>query len=168
MSEYPLEPTPSVSFLNTPTADAEPANSPAVSPNAPQYDNNGNPVVGMEQSYEYRDQAGNPLNPEQVEKLKHDGVEFETRHEVKTRLVDEAGNEVGADGGVHPQHPDAEGLNPNTAGSEKKAGQAEREANDKPANVDAGVDTKQQAKVNAKESKKSGQPQPGSERAEAT
>lgn len=122
----------------------------------------------MEQSFEYRDQEGNALDSHQVEKLKEDGVEFETRHEVKTRLIDEAGNEVIQEGRFHPQHPDAEGLNPNTAGLEKKDGQAEKEANDKPANVDAGVDTRKQAKVNAKESKKSGQAQPASERAEAT
>ena len=157
-----------MSYLNTPTADAKPLDSPAVSPQTPQYDQNGNPVVAMEQSFEYRDQEGNQLDPEQVEKLRQEGIEFETRHEVKTRLIDEEGNEVVAEGGVHPQHPDAEGLNPNTAGIEKKDKQAEREANDKPANVDAGVDTKRQAEVDGKGNKKSGQAQPGSERAEAT
>ena len=122
----------------------------------------------MQQSFEYRDQEGNTLKPEDVEQLKQEGVEFETRHEVKTRMVDEAGNDVVAEPPVHPQHPDAEGLNPNTKRVEKKDGQVEREANDKPANVDAGVDTKKQSSINSKESKKSGQAQPGSERAEAT
>ena len=142
--------------------------SPAVSPQAQQYDNNGNPIISMEQSYEYRDQEGNPLEPEQVEQLRDAGIEFETKHEVRTRMIDESGNEISSQAGVHPQHPDAEGLNPNTAGVEKKDSEAEREANDSPPNVDAGVDTRQQASVNSKEQRKSGQAQPGSERASAT
>ena len=143
--------------------------SPAVSPQPQQYDKDGNPVVGMEQSFEYRDQDGNILGQEEVMKLRDAGVDFETKHEVRTRMVDEKGNEVyKQEGGVHPQHPDAEGLNPNTAGVEKKDSQGGREANDRPANVEAGVDTKQESAVNSKERKKSGQAQPGSERAEAT
>lgn len=124
----------------------------------------------MEQSFEYRDEQGNPLDADAVEKLKQDGVEFETRHEIKTRMIDEHGNEIGDPGrvGVHPQHPDAEGLNPNTKRVELKDSEAEKEANDRPADVDAGVDTQVEKAINENEQRKSGQAQPGSERAEAT
>ncbi|KAL9049360.1 MAG: hypothetical protein Q9162_007256 [Coniocarpon cinnabarinum] len=166
-SDYPLEPTPSVSYLNEAQNTAE-MQSPAVSPQAQQYDENGNPIVGMEQSYEFRDQEGNLLPAEEVDKLRDQGVQFETRHEVRTRMIDEHGNEIRDPSGVHPQHPDAEGLNPNTKRVEKKDKEAEREANDRPANVDAGVDTKEEAAINSKEKRKSGQAQPGSERAAAT
>lgn len=55
-------------------------------------DTNGK-VVRLEEHIEYRDEAGNVLNDEQVKALEGQ-VEFKTRYETKTRLVDEYGNEL--------------------------------------------------------------------------
>ena len=50
-------------------------------------------IVRQEEHIEYRDQNGNLLNKEQVEALKGQ-VEFKTRYETKTRLLDQHGNEL--------------------------------------------------------------------------
>ncbi|EEH23532.2 hypothetical protein PABG_05743 [Paracoccidioides brasiliensis Pb03] len=64
---------------------------------------------------EYRDQDGNILNDEQVALLQKEGdVSFETKYETRTRIIDAQGH--GASGEVlKPQHPDAEGQNPETS-----------------------------------------------------
>jgi len=74
---------------------------------------------------EYRDQDGNLLDPEQVKALEGK-VEFKTRYETRTRVVDENGNELpmpeggwpqsylGGEQGVAPPHPDVEGVDKET------------------------------------------------------
>lgn len=73
-------------------------------------------VVSQEQMVEYRDEAGNILDAEQVKALKGK-VRFETLHETRTRVVDEQGSEIPVpEGGwpadlgigVAPPHPDVE------------------------------------------------------------
>lgn len=80
----------------------------------------GQKVLNQEEHVEYRDQDGNLLDIEQVKALEGK-VEFKTRYETRTRLVDEAGNEVviGENGepivdAVAPPHPDVDGVDPNT------------------------------------------------------
>lgn len=69
-----------------------------------------------EEKIEYRDEDGNLLDEEQVKALEGK-VSFSTRYETRTRLVDEAGNEVhdgiveGHDG-APPAKP--EGVDPQT------------------------------------------------------
>ncbi|KAG5950612.1 hypothetical protein E4U53_004755 [Claviceps sorghi] len=78
-------------------------------------------IVAQEEKVEYRDQDGNLLNEEQVKALEGK-VKFETKHETRTRVVDEHGAEVAppeggwpADmAGVAPPHPDAHGVNQET------------------------------------------------------
>ncbi|KAK4153724.1 Dolichyl-phosphate-mannose-protein mannosyltransferase-domain-containing protein [Chaetomidium leptoderma] len=86
-------------------------------------------LVRTEERVEYRDQDGNLLNDEQVKALEGK-VEFKTRYETRTRVVDAQGNEVllpaseqpppqeqekaAAAAGVAPPHPDAEGVNSET------------------------------------------------------
>lgn len=94
-------------------------------------------ILSREERVEYRDQDGNLLDEEQVKALQGK-VEFKTRYETRTRIVDANGNEVpppaggeqqvpvnpdGAiDGaslaaspeGVAPPHPDIEGAEPET------------------------------------------------------
>lgn len=63
---------------------------------------------------EYRDQDGNLLDEEQVKALEGK-VEFKTRYETRTRLVDENGQEMGNPaGGVAPPHPDVQGVDQST------------------------------------------------------
>lgn len=77
----------------------------------------GHQILSREERVEYRDQHGNLLNEEQVEALKGK-VEFKTRYETRTRLVDADGNEIPSpDGGapeenaaVAPPHPDVQGT----------------------------------------------------------
>lgn len=78
---------------------------------------------------EYRDQDGNILDPEQVKALEGK-VEFKTKYETRTRVVDESGNEVPMpEGGwpadfspdVAPPHPDVEGVNSETLQGEDPA-----------------------------------------------
>lgn len=82
---------------------------------------------------EYRDQHGNILNEEQVKELEGK-VEFKTKYETKTRVVDEYGNEVRVDldaNGevvgepevVAPPHPDVQNVDQET----RKEQQAEHE-----------------------------------------
>ncbi|KAL2150052.1 hypothetical protein VTH82DRAFT_7728 [Thermothelomyces myriococcoides] len=96
----------------------------------------GAPVVGdkrlvhTEERVEYRDQDGNLLNEEQVKALEGK-VEFKTRYETRTRIIDAQGNEIllppgqqvpldeeqkpDTPVGVAPPHPDVEGANSETA-----------------------------------------------------
>ncbi|PKS12088.1 hypothetical protein jhhlp_001384, partial [Lomentospora prolificans] len=80
----------------------------------------GQKVLQQEERVEYRDQDGNLLNEEQVAALQGK-VEFKTRYETRTRIVDQEGNEVivGEDGQPIPEeyappHPDVDGVDPNT------------------------------------------------------
>jgi len=73
----------------------------------------GQKIIAREEKVEYRDQNGNLLNEEQVKALEGK-VEFKTRYETRTRVIDAAGNEVlvkkdEAQPGVAPPHPDVEG-----------------------------------------------------------
>lgn len=73
-----------------------------------------------EEKIEYRDEEGNLLDDEQVAALEGK-VSFQTRYETRTRLVDEAGNEV-ADGVVGQDSPEGfagtkiEGVEQETVG----------------------------------------------------
>lgn len=76
----------------------------------------GHEVVGQEERVEFRDQDGNLLSEEEVKELEGK-VEFKTRYETRTRVVDSDGNEVFVEaesGEVAPPHPDVEGVDPNT------------------------------------------------------
>lgn len=53
----------------------------------------GQRVLSREERVEYRDDKGNLLNEEQVKALQGK-VEFKTRYETRTRVVDDQGNEV--------------------------------------------------------------------------
>ena len=89
-------------------------------------------VIGQEEKVEYRDQDGNLLNEAQVQALLAEGkASFQTKYETRTRLVDEAGNEVDHSA-VAPDHPDVEGQNPQTQGL------PEEQANKSPADAQAG------------------------------
>lgn len=83
-------------------------------------------ILSKEEKIEYRDQDGNLLNDEQVKALEGK-VEFQTKYETKTRVVDEQGREVPMPeggwpdnmvGGVAPPHPDVEGVDKETAKAE--------------------------------------------------
>lgn len=79
-------------------------------------------VVSKEEKIEYRDQDGNLLNEEQVAALEGK-VEFQTKYETRTRVIDEMGNEIHE--GVAPPHPDVEGVDQETVknDAEKDAGE---------------------------------------------
>lgn len=77
-------------------------------------------VMARQERIEYRDQHGNLLNPEQVKALEGK-VEFKTKYETRTRVVDEYGNPVPVppeeqqeDQGVAPPHPDVQGVDQET------------------------------------------------------
>ncbi|KAK3337507.1 glycosyltransferase family 39 protein [Cercophora scortea] len=84
-------------------------------------------ILSREERIEYRDQDGNLLNEEQVKALEGK-VEFKTRYETRTRIVDANGNEIvspdspapekpaapDAAAGVAPPHPDVQGANSET------------------------------------------------------
>lgn len=83
-------------------------------------------VVSKEEKIEYRDQDGNLLNDEQVKALEGK-VEFKTKYETKTRVIDEQGHEIPVPeggwpedlaGGVAPPHPDVEGVDKETPKAE--------------------------------------------------
>ena len=83
----------------------------------------GQRIIGREERIEYRDQDGNLLNEEQVKALQGK-VEFKTRYETRTRVVDANGNELAspeedsaAQAGVAPPHPDVEGADSSTKGN---------------------------------------------------
>ncbi|KAL1890395.1 Dolichyl-phosphate-mannose--protein mannosyltransferase 1 [Ceratocystis pirilliformis] len=117
-------------------------------------------LVQREETVEYRDQDGNLLDPEVVEGLKGK-VEFQTRYETRTRLIDSEGNELPAQGGFAaepaqqaPPHPDVEGIDPET-----------KHVSDNPAPVVPVVH--QESVDGAKEAEKS-KPKPASEGNDAT
>lgn len=106
-----------------------------------------NRVIGREERIEYRDEAGNIVDPEEVSRLQKEGkISLQTKYQTQTRVIDEYGNEIikNADQQHAPPHPDVEGQNPETnrngedsvarnepasvAGSEKSI-YSEREAN---------------------------------------
>ena len=79
-------------------------------------------VIAKEEKVEYRDQDGKLLDPEEVKALEGK-VEFKTKYETRTRVVDEHGNEMDVpEGGwpeelqepVAPPHPDVEGVDSET------------------------------------------------------
>lgn len=72
-------------------------------------------VLAREEKIEYRDQDGNMLNEEQVKALEGK-VEFKTRYETRTRVVDAMGNEINVspEAAVAPPHPDVEGAESRT------------------------------------------------------
>lgn len=75
--------------------------------------------MAREEKIEYRDQDGNLLDEEQVKALEGK-VEFKTRYETRTRVIDAEGHEIPlppdepAAAEVAPPHPDAEGANQET------------------------------------------------------
>lgn len=84
----------------------------------------GNPIpndgVYTEEKIEYRDEAGNLLDAEQVAALEGQ-VSFSTRYETRTRLVDEDGREIyneivgddaGSNAGTSADGPDPDTANP--------------------------------------------------------
>lgn len=81
----------------------------------------GQRLVKREERIEYRDQDGNILDDEQVKSLEGK-VEFKTRYETRTRVLDSNGvekEEVAdpaelAKSGVAPPHPDVEGVDSQT------------------------------------------------------
>ncbi|KUI57030.1 Dolichyl-phosphate-mannose--protein mannosyltransferase 1 [Cytospora mali] len=78
----------------------------------------GQRLLKREERIEYRDQHGNVLDEEQVKALEGK-VEFKTRYETRTRILDSDGNELPAEEaanivGVAPPHPDVEGLDSQT------------------------------------------------------
>lgn len=89
--------------------------------------------LSKEEKVEYRDQNGRLLDDEEVKALQGK-VEFKTRYETRTRVIDENGNEirneligVREDEGVAPQRPDTEGSNPETKQWALKEGAAPQE-----------------------------------------
>ncbi|KAK5955149.1 Dolichyl-phosphate-mannose--protein mannosyltransferase 1 [Knufia fluminis] len=90
-------------------------------------------VLGREERVEYRDQDGNLLNDEEVSSLLAEGkASFSTKYETETRLVDEHGNIISDPSSVAPEHPDAEGVNPDTKGQPK--------ASNEPADAEVSID----------------------------
>lgn len=96
---------------------------------APQFEPQGQKVIAREEHVEYRDAEGNLLNDEQIAELSGK-VEFKTRYETRTRVVDSEGNEVpNAEVPVAPPHPDVEGPDSSTKkSSEAPAEEAEPQA----------------------------------------
>ena len=127
---------------------------PAISGAAVQVDPQGGEqkVLGREERVEYRDQNGNLLNEEQVKELEGK-VEFKTKYETRTRVVDAEGNEVSVNGGVAPPHPDVEGADSST----KHKAQSSPQGDDKVVRSKDGEREKEQEK-----------PKPASEGNEAT
>ncbi|RMZ87162.1 hypothetical protein DV736_g5616, partial [Chaetothyriales sp. CBS 134916] len=141
--------TPSVVINPTPTLQAS-SNQGGFEPVTAQA-NGQDSVLGSQESIEYRDEAGNVLNDEQVSALKAEGkARFETKYETRTRTVDELGNEVQQP--LAPGHPDVDGADPETP---VKA----EEAKSGPANAEA-----ESSKLNDKQ----GKAQPASDASEAT
>jgi len=120
-----LSSTPQAVPTSAPQAPQPPAQE--IVSDAPKFQAQDQQIVKREESVEYRDQDGNLLDEEQVKALEGK-VEFKTRYETKTRVLDAAGNEIEvlqeevAQAGVAPPHPDVEGANSETkqkAGSEE-------------------------------------------------
>lgn len=158
-------------------------------PGIGEVDANGYSIINREEKIEYRDQAGNLLDAEQVKAMEGQ-ISFSTRYETRTRLVDAEGREVmmGSDlfdgqaqqqqqqqqqmladerapEGVAPPHPDVDGLNPETAMADTDM--AAEKPSDLPPTVDAGGDQAKERSV-VDEGRKAGEARPGSERDEAT
>lgn len=93
-----------------------------------------------EEKIEYRDEEGNLLDEDQVRALEGK-VSFQTRYETRTRLVDEAGNEVYDDEGVAGTL--AEGVDAETA-LPGDAGEGEASM---PGKVPVGEDLKREASI---------------------
>lgn len=97
-----------------------------------------------EEKIEYRDEAGNILNEEQVKELEGK-VSFSTRYETRTRLVDANGNEV-YDGVANAEEESyagtiAEGSNQETGGVEQDA------ANEQPASVNVNEEIEKEKSI---------------------
>lgn len=97
-----------------------------------------------EEKIEYRDEAGNILNEEQVKELEGK-VSFSTRYETRTRLVDANGNEI-YDGVANAEEESyagtiAEGSNQETGGVEQEA------ANEQPASVNVNEDIEKEKSI---------------------
>jgi dolichyl-phosphate-mannose-protein mannosyltransferase len=67
--------------------------SPAAEAVTPLVDEQGYQILSKEEKVEYRDENGNVLDDAQVEALRGQ-VEFQTRYETRTRLVDGDGKEI--------------------------------------------------------------------------
>lgn len=120
-------------------------------------------MIAKEERVEYRDQNGNLLNEEQVKALEGK-VEFQTKYETKTRLVDQFGNEIYSDvneapAGVAPPHPDVQGVD-----SETVKGPAAEEGEGKPAPPPQDAAASQDGHIEAERN----QPRPASEGKAAT
>jgi len=104
-----------------------------------------NRVESGEERIEYRDEAGNILNEEQVKELEGK-VSFSTRYETRTRLVDANGNEV-YDGVAKEEESYAgtiaEGSNQETGGV------GQDEANEQPASVNVNDDVEKEKSIEA-------------------
>ncbi|KEQ72514.1 dolichyl-phosphate-mannose-protein mannosyltransferase 1 [Aureobasidium namibiae CBS 147.97] len=105
-----------------------------------------NRVLAGEEKIEYRDEAGNILNEEQVKELEGK-VSFSTRYETRTRLVDANGNEV-YDGRVEEEDESyagtiAEGSNQETGGVGQEA------ALEQPASVNVNDDVEKEKSIEA-------------------
>ena len=110
-------------------AGKKPAKESAKAKVSPAAEAKGAKVVAVEEKKEFRDQDGNILDEEQVKELEGK-VEFQTKYETHTRVVDENGNELEMPeggwpedvaagipppaGGVAPPHPDVEGVDKET------------------------------------------------------
>ena len=114
-----------------------------------------------EERVEYRDENGRLLNEAQVKELEGK-VEFTTRYETRTRLLDTAGNEVDEivaegndDGGEESSTvpAKADGEDPETSGV--KVGKA----SDRPAKVAVGEDVVKERKVGGAVSEKGARPE---------
>lgn len=120
----------------------------------------GQRLLKREERIEYRDQDGNVLDEEQVKSLEGK-VEFKTRYETRTRVLDSDGKELEVPGdadelgnaGVAPPHPDVEGADSKTI---KERG--ERDESVPPAKESVEGDHEARAK----------QPKPASEKKEAS
>ena len=103
---------------------------------APKLEPEGQKILSKEERVEYRDQNGNLLDEEQVKALEGK-VEFKTKYETRTRVLDGAGNEVevridenGEEAGVAPPHPDVEGANQQTKKKDGEEPQVPKEASE--------------------------------------
>lgn len=119
-------------------------------------------VLSREEKIEYRDQDGNLLDEDQVAALEGK-VSFSTRYETKTRLVDQAGNNLGDSPagaeGFAPPHPDVD-REPETA-----VDNALNDGREYPATASPNEDIRKEKSI---EKAKDGKPRPASEAKAAT
>ena len=114
--------------------------------------------VRREEKVEYRDQDGNLLNEEEVAALAGK-VDFQTRYETRTRIIDADGNEIAeSSAGTAPPHPAA--REPETA-----ADDPEDDGRDLPATASPEDDMAKEKSVRKNDG---GKPKPASEGSEAT